>query len=82
MMWAAFRSAHTTWEDVAVKAGLCQATVLNLVYGDTRFPRENTIFAILQALGTETFYKLPGRPGYVSADEFRGSKTPPRPEKK
>ena len=80
LMWAARGVLHLTWEEVAKRADLHPVTVLNLVYGDTRFPRDKTIWSILEALSTETVHKLPGRTGYVSLREFRGFRIPARPK--
>jgi len=41
--------------DVARGTGLCHSTVSKLIYGDTKFPRMNTVLLIMNWLGYDLY---------------------------
>jgi DNA-binding phage protein len=47
----AIRSTHHKFGVVAQMAGVCQQTIANIAYGDTKSPRMSTVVRILMALG-------------------------------
>ena len=73
LVWHLFIKRKLSWEEIARRANLCVATVENLAEGETKRPHNNTVTAILEVLGAETVYKIPGRKGFVRASEFTGS---------
>lgn len=47
----AIRSSHLKFGEVATRAGVCNQTVANIAYGDTKSPRMSTVVRILMVLG-------------------------------
>jgi len=51
----AIRRSHWTYLQIGERAGLCQQTVANIAYGDTKVPRMATVVRILTALGWQVW---------------------------
>jgi predicted transcriptional regulator len=47
----AIRATSLKFKDIASAAGVCDQTVANIAYGDTKSPRMSTVVRILMALG-------------------------------
>ena len=81
LVWEAFKKRLMSWSDIAAEAGLCTVTVEDFAFGITRRPHLNTVEALLEALGVETFYRLPNSKRYVQASSFASVSIGERPAK-
>ena len=50
-------ASRTKYVKLAAKAEVCASTISKMAHGETHFPRANTVFAILRALGYEVLVR-------------------------